>query len=59
MENRSSWSVFFISIGLLFIMFSPKFAQPIFIIIGGLLIIFLAIIKLNKIKREDRRGKNR
>lgn len=40
-------------------MFSPKFAQPIFIIIGGLLIIFLAIIKLNKIKREDRRGKNK
>lgn len=51
MNNKSSWSIFFINLGLIFVMFSPKFAQPISIIIGGLLIIFLTIIRLNRVKK--------
>lgn len=56
MENRKSWSLFLIVIGLMFIMFSPKFNQPIIIVIGGLLIVFIGIIILKKIKKNERKN---
>lgn len=55
MENKKSWIIFLIGIGFLFIMFSPKFDQPIVIIICGLLIVLIGVILLKKIKKSGKR----
>lgn len=55
MDKKGSWSLFFISIGLLFIVFSPSTTKPIVLIIFGLMIIVGSLgVKLSK-KRKERR----
>lgn len=50
MNKWNSWQVFFISIGLLFIMFSPQSTQPMVMLIGGLSI---CLIRCHYIKEID------
>lgn len=55
MNKWNSWQVFFISIGLLFIMFSPQSTQPMAMLIGGLSICLIGVIILKKSIRKERR----
>ncbi|WP_044035554.1 LPXTG cell wall anchor domain-containing protein [Candidatus Arthromitus sp. SFB-rat-Yit] len=49
-DEKSAWILFLISIGLLFIMLSPRNSNPMIMIIGGLLIILLGVILFKKNK---------
>ena len=55
MEKWASWQVFMIGIGLLFIMFSQRMANPFPMIIGGLSIVLLGVIILKKSAQKERR----
>lgn len=52
-EKKGSWAVFFMVIGMIFIMLSPQVAQPMSLIITGLMIILISLIYWKKEQRRD------
>ncbi len=53
-DNNRQWSLFLMSIGLLFIVLSPNVSNGMIMIIGGLIIIFISIILLKKNKLKGK-----
>ncbi len=54
-EKKGSWAVFFMVIGMIFIMLSPQVEQPMSLIITGLAIILVSVIYWKKGRRRDDR----
>lgn len=54
-ERKGSWPVFFMVIGMLFIMASPRAEKPAAMILGGLLIVLMSFI----VWRRDRGRKQK
>lgn len=52
-EKKGSWAFFFMVIGMIFIMLSPQVAQPMSLIITGLMIILISLIYWKKERRRD------
>lgn len=50
-EKKGSWAVFFMVIGMIFIMLSPQVEQPMSLIITGLVIILISMIYWKKERR--------
>lgn len=58
MVKKGSWTLFLISIGLLFITISPKIDRPLIMILGGFFIVALGVIIL-KIKKKSQGDKRK
>ena len=54
MEKKGSWQLFFITLGLLFIMISPQAENPGVMITGGLAIVIISVIQWWKAVKKDK-----
>ena len=52
-EKKGSWAVFFMVIGMIFIMLSPQVEQPMSLIVTGLAIILISLIYWKKERSRD------
>jgi len=52
-EKKGSWAVFFMAIGMIFIMLSPQVEQPMSLIVTGLAIILISLIYWKKERSRD------
>lgn len=51
--KKGSWAVFFMVIGMIFIMLSPQVEQPMSLIVTGLAIILISLIYWKKERSRD------
>lgn len=57
-EKKGAWPVFFMVVGMLFIMTSPRTTQPAVMLIGGLAVVLISFAVWRKGRRAEKGGKS-